>query len=72
MEKPRYHCPNCGEDFDEPHERRTTYESEYGVAHLFGGNNTPCIVYACPYCHNEDIEENETIEEDEENGKIYY
>lgn len=65
MEKPKYHCPSCNSDFDEPHERRSTYESEYGVSGMFGGGNTPCIVEVCPYCYYEDIEENETQDEDQ-------
>ena len=49
-------CNNCGQEFEEPREIKTSYESYYGVASMFG-NSTPLYLDVCPYCGDEDVEE---------------
>lgn len=51
-----YYCDECGEVFEEPNEKRVSFEDYYGVSHLFSGNNMTTI-YCCPYCGNEPVEE---------------
>lgn len=55
-------CNNCCKTFEIPRTRKTTYENYYGVESEFR-NKTPLIIEMCPYCGDEDIEEE--IEEDE-------
>ncbi len=49
-------CNNCKCDFDEPRKKRTSYEAEFGVAHLFP-DTTNCYIQVCPMCGSDDIEE---------------
>ena len=49
-------CNNCKYEFDEPRKKRTSYEAEYGVSHLFP-SSTICDVMVCPMCGSDDIEE---------------
>ena len=58
----KYKCDNCGCEFEEPEEERTTYESYYGVSSLFRDRHS-LTLYVCPNCKSEDIDE---IEEEEE------
>jgi len=51
-----YRCNDCGEYFDEPEEKHTSYESYYGVAGDFP-TRTPLTLYICPWCFGEDFEE---------------
>ena len=59
-------CLNCGKQFDEPSEQRTTYEAYYGVSSDFM-SSTSLTLLVCPSCYSEDIDEyNEEEEEEEE------
>lgn len=51
-------CYDCGNPFDEPDTKRTSYEDIYGVGREFSGR-TMVNVYICPYCKSDDIEEEE-------------
>lgn len=51
-------CLNCSRLFDSPKTIHTTYEAMYGVGGEFG-SRTPCTIEVCPYCGDEDIEEEE-------------
>ncbi|EOZ2853508.1 hypothetical protein ACQQ4G_003108 [Listeria monocytogenes] len=57
-----YRCLNCGCEFEEPETKNTSYEDYYGVGGMFP-YHTPCTLYVCPCCEDEDIEE---FDEDEE------
>lgn len=58
-----FKCDNCSKIFheDDASTVRTSYESYYGVSHLFP-NSTPLSYYVCPYCGDESIEEFEACE----------
>lgn len=60
-----YRCCNCGEDFYEPDEIRTTCEAYYGVASDFP-NHTSMTLEVCPLCKSEDIYDLDDVYEDEE------
>ena len=47
-----YKCLNCGCRFEEPVAIHTTYESYYGVDHLFS-YSTPLNLDVCPNCEDE-------------------
>lgn len=51
-------CRDCGHIFSESDAdvTRTTYESMYGVSHLFP-YSTPCSYYTCPHCGSEDLDD---------------
>jgi hypothetical protein len=49
-------CNDCKNEFTEPKMRKTTFESEYGVSHLFPTSHE-CTIKECPVCGNDDIEE---------------
>lgn len=49
-------CENCGEEFQEPILRKTTFETEFGVSHLFPTSHE-CTIKECPRCNSDDIEE---------------
>jgi hypothetical protein len=51
----------CKKVFLEPLRDETTYEIYLGI----DGGNTPLIVYKCPCCGSEDIEEINMEDEDE-------
>lgn len=55
-------CYNCNEDFYEPDEKSTTYESYYGVASEFE-SHTPITIEVCPYCGSDEIEECDEFKE---------
>lgn len=59
-----YKCNQCKAVFEEPEEKHTTYEIEYGVANDFS-YSTPLILHTCPYCGSERIKEYEEELEDE-------
>lgn len=44
-----YKCNDCGEWFDEPRRKETTYENYYGVASQFA-YGTPLELHTCPFC----------------------
>jgi hypothetical protein len=60
-------CRDCGHIFSESDagETRTTYESMYGVSHLFS-YSTPCSYSTCPHCGSDDLDdvEGDTLCED--------
>lgn len=60
-----YKCSDCGCEFDDPIEIRTSYENYFGVGGLFPNHNY-MTYQACPCCHSEDFEEVYEYEEDEE------
>ena len=60
-----WRCDSCGEWFDEPLERRSSIEVEYGVSSFFGDSHS-CTIDCCPYCDSEDIEEMPDDYEEEE------
>lgn len=49
-------CNDCKNEFTEPKMRKTTFESEYGVSHLFPTSHE-CTIKECPVCGSDDIEE---------------
>lgn len=49
-------CNDCKNEFTEPKMRKTTFESEYGVSHLFPTSHEYTIK-ECPVCGSDDIEE---------------
>ena len=51
-----WHCNDCKEEFTEPKMRKTTFESEFGVSHLFPTTHE-CTIKECPVCGSDDIEE---------------
>ena len=51
-----YRCLNCRKTFSEPEQKKTTYESYFGVSSLFPTGNV-MYVRCCPYCGSDDIEE---------------
>lgn len=55
-------CRNCHKEFDRPKLRKTTYEALYGVAGEFG-SRTPVTIEICPYCGDDDIEDESNEEE---------
>lgn len=60
-----FRCLNCGEEFNEPDELRTTYEAYYGVASDFPDRH-PMVLGVCPNCHSDDIDEVDEIYEEDE------
>ena len=60
-----YKCLNCGCSFEEPIIIPTTYESYYGVDHMFS-YSTPLDLSVCPNCEDEEIEEVNEFEDEEE------
>ena len=58
-----FKCDNCGEKFleDEASVVHTSYESYYGVSHLFPFS-TPLSYYVCPCCGDESLESFEAYE----------
>lgn len=51
-------CNNCHKTFESPRTRQTTYESYYGVSSQMS-SRTPLTLELCPYCGDDDIEEEE-------------
>lgn len=51
-----YYCNDCNNEFEEPVNRKTTYEREYGVSDLFQTQHE-YLVTECPVCGSDDIEE---------------
>lgn len=51
-----WYCDNCKNEFTEPKMRKTTFESEFGVSHLFPTTHE-CTIKECPVCGSDDIEE---------------
>lgn len=59
-----YICEKCGNVFDEPLLKKTTYERYYGVSDEFVSENQMFFA-VCPSCESEDYEKQE-VEEDEQ------
>lgn len=51
-----YICEKCGNEFDEPKLKKTTYENFYGVSDEFLSETT-MIMNVCPKCESDDIKE---------------
>lgn len=51
-----YYCQECKEEFEEPNKERKTFESYYGVDHLFNSSHD-FILETCPFCGSDAIEE---------------
>lgn len=51
-----WYCDDCKNEFTKPKMRKTTFESEYGVSHLFSTSHE-CIITECPVCGSDNIEE---------------
>ncbi len=60
-----YVCNNCGADFAVPDKVHTTYESYYGVSGEFR-YHTPITLDVCPYCGDDDFEEDDEYEKGDE------
>lgn len=63
-----YYCEDCGEIFEEPQIKHTTYESYYGVWSDFS-SHTPLDLKLCPSCGSDNLSpyEYDYEEEEEEN-----
>lgn len=54
-----YKCRDCGEIFDEPRVKQTTYESYYGAPFE---SRTPLTLWLCPAC-GEEVDEDDEVNE---------
>lgn len=63
-----YKCGNCGYEFNEPTEVKTSYEQIYGVNYMFD-NKTPTTVQVCPYCGSDSWYEKQIEDDDVNNSK---